>query len=183
MGGVASKIWTESEICGVGALIFVTVSTGHFDPLIEECDRLYQRDPSLFSFFGQIGSGIHTPKFPHKKTMAPDELERLMEEAELVISHGGTGMLSRLYRLKKKTIVIPKQIRYGEANDGQVELAVKWDELGMAILCMDVGELEAKINRCRDTQFYFPSFSSLGTHLSSRLLSGPKRESSVKINV
>lgn len=151
-------------------MIFVTVSTGHFDPLIEQCDRLYQRDPSMFSFFGQIGSGIYTPKFPHKKIMHPDELERLMEAAELVISHGGTGMLSRLYRLKKKTIVIPKQIRYGEANDGQVELAVKWDELGMAILCMEVGDLEAKINRCRDTEFRFPSFSSLGNSLSSRLL-------------
>ncbi len=46
-----------------------------------------------------------------------------------------------------------------------------WDDGGR--------ELEAKINRCRDTQFYFPSFSSLGTNLSSRLLSGPKKDSNV----
>jgi UDP-N-acetylglucosamine transferase subunit ALG13 len=146
-------------------MIFVTVSTGHFDPLIEQCDRIYQRDPLNFSFYGQIGSGVHTPKFPHQKIMAPDELNRYMEMADIVISHGGTGMLSRLYRLMKKTIVIPKQIRYGEANDGQVELAVKWAELGMAVLCMDVSELQQKIDFCRRTALSFPAFPKLGDSL------------------
>jgi UDP-N-acetylglucosamine transferase subunit ALG13 len=50
-------------------------------------------------------------------------------------------MLSLLYRLRKPTIIVPKQVRYGEANDGQVELAKKWAELGMGILYrMDVEE-------------------------------------------
>jgi UDP-N-acetylglucosamine transferase subunit ALG13 len=74
-------------------------------------------------------------------------------------------MLSRLYRLKKKTIVIPKQIRYGEANDGQVELALKWAELGMAVLCMDVRELQQKIDFCRRTALSFPAFPKLGDSL------------------
>lgn len=146
-------------------MIFVTVSTGHFDPLIEQCDRIYRRDPLKFPFYGQIGSGVHIPKFSHQKMMAPDELNSYMERAELVISHGGTGMLSRLYRLKKKAIVIPKQIRYGEANDGQVELAVKWAELGMAVLCMDVNELEQKIEFCRQSALSFPDFPKLGDSL------------------
>src|SRR5688572_4083628 len=118
-------------------MIFVTVSTGHFDPLIAACDALRDR----YDFFGQIGSGTHVPKFKHVLTAPPKDIEKYMSEAELVISHGGTGMLSTLYRLKKPTLVIPKQIRYGEANDGQVELAVKWAELGMAVLCMDVKNL------------------------------------------
>ena len=150
-------------------MIFVTVSTGHFDPLIEECDRLFRRDPNRFPFFGQVGSGFYIPKFPHQKVMAPEELDRYMSEAELVISHGGTGMLSRLYRLKKKTLVIPKQIRYGEANDGQVELAVKWAQLGMGTLCMDVRELETKIEECRRLPFSFPQFPKLGESLQKSL--------------
>ncbi len=150
-------------------MIFVTVSTGHFDPLIKECDSLYQLDLQKFPFYGQIGSGVHIPKFKHTKMMAPDELDRFMADAELVISHGGTGMLSRLYRLKKKTIVIPKQIRYGEANDGQVELAVKWAELGMAVLCMDIKDLRAKIEECRLVKFSFPQFARLGENLQKTL--------------
>lgn len=150
-------------------MIFVTVSTGHFDPLIQACDRLFQKEPNRFPFFGQIGSGVYLPKFPFEKMMAPTELDRWMAESEIVISHGGTGMLSRLYRLRKRTVVIPKQIRYGEANDGQVELAVKWAELGMATLCMDVKDLEFKIMECRQTHFSFPTFPRLGESLEIAL--------------
>jgi len=152
-------------------MIFVTVSTGHFDPLIEECDKLYKEDPNRFPFFGQIGSGFYKPNFAHKKTMLPEELDKYMSEAELVVSHGGTGMLSRLYRFKSKTLVIPKQIRYGEANDGQVELAKKWADLGMAVLCMDVLELKRKIEQCRQSQFHFPEFPKLGESLEKHLKS------------
>lgn len=150
-------------------MIFVTVSTGHFDPLIQECDRLFRMNSEEFNFWGQIGSGFYTPQFPHVKVMTPDELDQKMDAAELVVSHGGTGMLSRLYRLKKKAIVIPKQIRYGEANDGQVELAQKWADLKMAVLCMDVSELEAKIRECRMQEFQFPVFNKLGQTLEKSI--------------
>jgi UDP-N-acetylglucosamine transferase subunit ALG13 len=146
-------------------MIFVCVSTGHFDPLIQECDRLRGK----FDFFGQIGSGTHVPGFRHVRTLPPAELEKHMAEAELVVSHAGTGMLSMLYRLRKRAIVIPKQIRYGEANDSQVELAEKWGQLGMAVLLMDVHGLEEAIRRCRSVEPRFPSFPSLGRYISEEL--------------
>jgi UDP-N-acetylglucosamine transferase subunit ALG13 len=146
-------------------MIFVVVSTGHFDPLIQQCDRL--RDQ--FPFKGQIGSGTIVPRFSHFRTGEPQEIEREMREAELVVSHAGTGMLSMLYRLKKKAVVIPKQIRYGEANDGQVELAKKWGELGLGVLCMDVDQLESAILECRRREPRFPAFPSLGESLRKEL--------------
>lgn len=97
------------------------------------------------------------------------ELNRLMEEAEMVISHAGTGMLTMLFRLQKKTIVIPKQIRYGESNDGQIELAKKWAELGLATLCMDVNELEGSIRKCGESTISFTPPPSLGRHLATLL--------------
>lgn len=142
-------------------MIFVTVSTGHFDPLIRACARLSDR----FSFVGQIGSGTFAPPFPHFRTGSTADIEAKMREAELVITHAGTGMLSMLYRLQKPCIVIPKQMRYGEANDGQVELARKWGELQMGVLCMDVNELEAAIEACRQKVWSFPQLPSLGEGL------------------
>ena len=134
-------------------MILVVVSTGHFDPLIQECSRLSQK----YDFLGQIGSGVCVPPFPHFRTAEPAELEARMKEAELVVSHAGTGMLSMLYRLKKRAVVIPKQIRYGESNDGQVELARKWGELRLAVLCMDIKDLNP------------PSIPAGKTRLSSRV--------------
>lgn len=142
-------------------MIFVVVSTGHFDPLIAECARLSPR----YEFLGQIGSSTVVPPFPHFRTAAPTQIEQHMREAELVISHGGAGMTAMLNRLEKRNIIIPKQMRYGEANDLQVELARKWADLGMTELCMDVEDLEAAILNCRRRDFRFPSFPSLGAYL------------------
>ena len=139
-------------------MIFVTVSTGHFDPLVRACARLSHK----YSFVGQIGSGTFAPPFPYFRTSATADIEAKMREAELVITHAGTGMLSSLYRLKKPCIVVPKQMRYGESNDGQVELAKKWGELEMAVLCMDVNELEAAIETCRQKSWMFPQMPALG---------------------
>lgn len=142
-------------------MIFVTVSTGHFDPLLRACARLAHK----YSFEGQIGSGTFVPPFPHFRTGSTAEIEAKMREAELVVTHAGTGMLSMLYRLQKPCVVIPKQMRYGEANDGQVELARKWGELQMGVLCMDVNNLEAAIEECRQKNWVFPQIPSLGEGL------------------
>lgn len=149
-------------------MIFVTVSTGHFDALVSECNALSRE----FEFFGQVGTSTVRPVFPFVSTLAPNELRAKMAEAELVVSHAGTGMLSLLYQLQKPTVVIPKQIRYGESNDGQVELARKWAELGMGILCMDVKQLRSAIVACREQRFQFPRFPALGTALARELGSG-----------
>jgi UDP-N-acetylglucosamine transferase subunit ALG13 len=146
-------------------VIFVMVSTGHFDPLIEMCNRL----SSKYAFIGQVGSSTVVPVFPYFKTAVPPIIEKHISEAELVISHGGAGMTAMINRFEKRNIIIPKQRRYGEANDLQVELARKWADLGMTVLCMDVEDLDKAIQKCREFPFNFPRFPSLGSHLKSIL--------------
>jgi UDP-N-acetylglucosamine transferase subunit ALG13 len=148
-------------------VIFVTVSTGHFDALIGSCCALSHK----YEFYGQVGSSTVLTNFPSVRTLAPAALEKKMAEAELVISHAGTGMLSLLYRLRKPTVIVPKQTRYGESNDGQVELAKKWADLGMGVLCMDVEELDRAIQVCRQRHFEYPVFPSLGIRLRQHLFS------------
>jgi UDP-N-acetylglucosamine transferase subunit ALG13 len=154
-------LWRESSLRRVGVVIFIVVSTGHFDPLLQACARLTQK----YDFLGQIGSSTFVPPFPHFRTAPPPEIERHMRESELVISHGGAGMTAMLYRLRKKSVIIPKQTRYGEANQLQVELAQKWGQLGMGVVCLDVNDLEKAIEQCREQNSQFPEFPSLGNHL------------------
>lgn len=149
-------------------MILVAVSTGHFDPLIAECARLYPR----YDFVGQIGSSTVTPPFPYVRTAPPGEIEALMKRAELVVSHGGAGMTAMLYRLRKKAVIIPKQQRYGEANDLQVELARKWGELDAAVICMDVEKLASAIEECRARNFEYGQVPALGAHVRTLLQLG-----------
>ena len=144
-------------------MIFIVVSTGHFDPLIKECERLRHK----YDFVGQIGMSNITPSFPYFRTAPPPQIEDHMKKASLVISHGGAGMTAMLWKLRRPSIIIPKQSRYGESNNLQVELAVKWGEVGMGILCMDVENLEASIEKAKTFPFKFPEYPKLGTHLRS----------------
>lgn len=153
-------------------MILVTVSTGHFDALIEACGKLYPK----YDFFGQIGSSFVTPPFPHAKVLPPGEIEDLMKRAELVISHGGAGMTAMIHRLRKRSVIVPKQLRYGEPNDLQVELARKWGAVGMGVLCMDVENLEKAIIECRTRTFHFPEYKKLGLHLREILDLGEENE-------
>jgi len=145
-------------------MILILVSTGHFDPLIQACERIKDR----YDFFGQIGMSETVPSFPFVRTAPPEKIQEWIRSAELVISHGGTGMLSQLYEMKKPTIICPKQKRYGEANDSQVELARKWAELGMGILCMDVNEVEQAIQKCRQQTLKFPVLPRIGDFFKAK---------------
>lgn len=148
----------------MGTLILILTSTGHFEPLVREAARLHRQ----FQFYGQIGSTPFEPPFPFVRTLPPEKIEALIDQSELVVSHAGTGMLSMLYKKKKRAVCIPKQIRYGEANDGQVELAVKWGELGLAEVCLDVNQLANAIERCRKRHFEWKTFPSLGQHFAEK---------------
>ncbi len=146
-------------------MIFVVVSTGHFDPLIEACNRLSHK----YEFLGQVGSSTVKPEFPFFLTASHEKIEECMRQADLIVSHGGAGMTAMINKLKKPSVIVPKQQRYGEANDLQVELAQKWAELGMGVLCLDVDDLEYAIGKAKNTKFNFPEFASLGKHIISEM--------------
>ncbi len=145
--------------------IFVGVSTGHFDPLIAECEKL----SDTYRFFGQIGSSTVQPTFQFVRVLPLETLKEVMARAELVVTHAGTGMLSLCYELKKKTVVCPKQKRYGESNDGQVELGRRWCEIGLGVFCLDVLDLKAAIEKARVIQPIVPPFPHLGARLRELL--------------
>ena len=148
-------------------MIFVVASTGRFDALIEACERLADR----YEFVGQIGSSAFTPSFPHYRAAPPERIEADAARAEIVVSHGGSGTLSLLYRLHKPCVVVPRQRLYGAPNDEQVAIARKWAELGMAVLCLDVSQLEAAIATSRSRAFTFPTFPPLGDAIRPLLCS------------
>ena len=147
-------------------MILVAVSTGFFDPLLQRCEELSKK----YDFFGQIGSSRFVPSFPHVRLLSPQALACKVQEAELVVSHAGCGMLSLIYRYRKKAVVVPKQKRYGELNDGQVELARRWCQMGLGVLCLDVLKLEEAILKARNSSFPSCLPPSLGPEVERWLL-------------
>jgi len=85
-------------------MIFVTVGTTHFDPLIRHLDELSQAGKIKTPILFQIGAGTYEPKNGRFFRFKPSISEEL-SNAELVITHGGATVFS-LLAMKKKFVAI-----------------------------------------------------------------------------
>ncbi|MGH7864072.1 MAG: glycosyltransferase [Candidatus Binataceae bacterium] len=90
---------------------------------------------------------------------APDDFERLIRDAAVIVCHGGNGTLIQALRAGRVPVVMPRQRRYGEhIDDHQMELSRALAEQGRVVLAMEVNELESAIAAARHrTQVPSPS--------------------------
>ena len=105
-------------------MFFVTVGTAPqpFLRLIKVLTELPDEIKQKIIFQG-VDKNNTTFPFSHKTFMSTDEYDKMMNDAELVVCHAGIGTVRDCYELGKKTIVIPRQSKYGEHfNNHQLEL-------------------------------------------------------------
>ena len=138
-------------------MIFVTMGSQkfQFDRLLKALDNLAEEGKIHQEIIAQTGACTYRPK--HIKCepfMDRDHFGECMKQAELIISHAGTGTIIKAVKAGKKIIVVPRLARYGEhVDDHQTEIADMFEELGMILSCRDCNELEQKINEIRDRTF------------------------------
>lgn len=87
-------------------MIFVTVGTTLcFDELIEMVDNLVASKSISEPVICQIGNGTYIPKNCEYFRFKPN-IDHLIEQASLVICHGGTGTVCSLIAMKKIFIAV-----------------------------------------------------------------------------
>ena len=71
-----------------------------------------------------------------------EEIKKLIEKANLIITHGGAGSIINSIEENKKVIAIPRLKKYNEhVNDHQCDIIKSFDELGYIIGINNVEEL------------------------------------------
>ena len=79
-----------------------------------------------------------------------DEFNSLMNQADLIITHGGVGNIISALEKNKKVIAVPRLSKYGEhINDHQTQIIAKFNDLGYIIGLQDVGELDRAIKEVK----------------------------------
>ncbi|WP_079474713.1 PssE/Cps14G family polysaccharide biosynthesis glycosyltransferase [Marinococcus halophilus] len=69
-----------------------------------------------------------------RRFIPSEEMEKLFQEAEIVISHAGTGSVTTALKYYKKTIVVPRLKKHGEHNDDhQLQLTESFTSKGHVI--------------------------------------------------
>lgn len=106
-------------------MIFVTVGTHEqqFNRLIRYIDRLNPDEDVMI----QIGYSDYEPVNCRWESMLPySQMVQYMEEARIVITHGGPSSIMMPLQMGKVPIVVPRQKKFGEhVNDHQVEFVRK----------------------------------------------------------
>lgn len=135
-------------------MIFVTVGTHEqpFNRLIEEVDRLVETGVIEDEVFIQTGYSTYEPKFcKWSNLISFDEMNKLMRTSDIIITHGGPATFMSAVSNGKRTIVVPRQEKYGEhVNDHQVDFSRKVnDKYHLFYLLEDVNNIQkilCKIN-------------------------------------
>lgn len=86
-----------------------------------------------------------------KPFVSYDEMDKLVKDASLIITHAGTGSI--ISGLKKNKIIIaaPRLAKYGEHNDDhQLEIAEVFEEKGHILVWKDGDNLKDVLEKARD---------------------------------
>ncbi len=126
--------------------IFIAVGTHpmQFNRLLEEIDRLIENKKLNGNIFAQTGYSTYVPKhYKYSKFLEFDKFKQHMKNADLIITHGGEGVIGTALQMNKKMIIIPRLARFQEhTNDHQLELTKAVADSGNAIAVYDIAELE-----------------------------------------
>ena len=82
-----------------------------------------------------------------------DEIKRLIDKADVVITHGGVGSIITSITKGKKVIAVPRLKKYKEhGNDHQLDIVHSFNEMGYIIGIDEVSELGKALKKVKNFQ-------------------------------
>ena len=142
-------------------LVSVGASEFSFERLLRIIDELCEEGVLDGNHvIAQKGVATYTPKhYRSFDLIGRDEYQKYMEQADVIISHAGTGSVIPALKIGKKVIVFPRLAKYGEHVDNhQLELADVFTHAGYTLCATNKEELKTCI-RTLD-EFTPPPFQS-----------------------
>jgi UDP-N-acetylglucosamine transferase subunit ALG13 len=138
-------------------MIFVTLGNVPcpFLRLAEAADALAQN----VSESVMIQAGHTYYEFKHAlgtDFLAAAEMERIMREASVVVTHGGWGTISEAMRMEKRIVAVPRAMGV-EHNHDQAELVAALAAQNLVLAVDDIANLPQVIETARTHDFAAPT--------------------------
>ena len=138
-------------------MIFVTVGSQkfQFNRLLKKIDELIENKIINEEVFAQIGVSNYKPQnYKYKEFVTQDEFNKYLDEARLIITHAGTGVIVNAIKKGKKVIGIPRLSKFGEhVDDHQIQLLNEFANMNLIETCIDEKELKEKIQQIDNKEF------------------------------
>lgn len=138
-------------------MIFVTVGSQkfQFNRLLIGIDKLIENKSIKEKVFAQIGVSEYIPKnYEYTDFTTLDEFSEKIDEANLIITHGGTGVIVNALKKGKKVIAIPRLSKYGEhVDDHQIQLIKEFEEMNFIEPVYEIDELSNAIQEIKEKKY------------------------------
>ena len=120
-------------------MIFVTVGTHEqpFNRLVEYMDEWAKKHNEKVVI--QTGFSTYKPKFAEYKSLySYQEMQEKVQEARIVITHGGPSSFIMPLQIGKTPVVVPRCSSFGEhVNDHQVKFCREVEKRMKNIICVE----------------------------------------------
>ena len=134
-------------------MIFVCLGTKRFsfNRLLKKIDELVENKIIEDQVIAQIGHSTYEPKnYKYKRFMDLNEYDSYVNEAKLVITHGGTGAIIRALKANKQIIAVPRLAKYEEHSDNhQLQIVNHFFDEGYIYKVDDPSELEYALQKIK----------------------------------
>lgn len=138
-------------------MIFITVGSQkfQFDRLLKKVDLLIDQKKISEKVFAQSGACNYIPQnYEYKPFLDREEFKSIMNQSDIVITHGGTGAIIGAIKAGKKVIAIPRLKKYEEhVDDHQIQLVEEFTTSNLICGCFQLENLEDCINEVRIKNF------------------------------
>lgn len=138
-------------------MIFIILGTQKFqlNRLLKQIDGLVNDGIINDTIIAQIGQSDYKPKnFAFHRFIDKAEFDRLISEADLIISHGGVSSIVSAMKCGKPIIVFPRLAKFGEhVDDHQKEIAYAFAKKGFVLCCGENDSIEEQIALCKNWEF------------------------------
>lgn len=132
-------------------LVLLGTQNNSFTRLLEEVEKNINNGNITDEVIVQAGyTKYQSDKMKIYNLVSSQEMENLVNKADLVISHGGVGSTLQCVKKGKVVIGVPRQKKYKEhVNDHQKQLIKSFDEQGYIIGISDVTQLEKALKKVK----------------------------------
>ncbi len=130
-------------------MIFVTVGTAHFDPLLEKLDDLVESGVIKEFVVAQIGRGSYIPRnFRYFRFIR--SLKSAYDKAHVIISTGGAGTIMECVHRGLRLVVVENTTLM---EGHQSQLITEMSRRGHLVWCKDLNDLALSINEALTRNF------------------------------
>ena len=133
-------------------LVLLGTQNNSFHRLLEEIQKNIDNGTIQEEVVVQKGYTKFTTKNMTLYDKLPaEEIEKLIDKADVVITHGGVGSILTSITKGKKVIAVPRLKKYNEhVNDHQLDIVDSFNKLGYIIGINNVEELGETLKKVKD---------------------------------